>query len=127
MEPADLKPTPPDDGPIEAWLKAHATLAPLPDDGFSARVLAALPPPATPRKSRRRFALCLAGALAGFGWAWVKGVDTTGFSAGVDRLDQNIIALVIQLLDPRLGLALVITGFSLLAAHERLVRRRLGL
>ena len=61
----NTQPTPSED-PLEVLLrKDHAPLA---DDGFSARVLAALPPPA-PKSRRvpgRRTIACSLGALTGF-------------------------------------------------------------
>ena len=45
MEPTNLTPLPSDRDPLEAWLSAKAPVAPLPDEGFTARVLAALPEP----------------------------------------------------------------------------------
>ena len=44
MEPTDLNPKSSDDEQIDSWLRASSAVPPLPDDGFSARVLAALPP-----------------------------------------------------------------------------------
>ncbi|HRG55145.1 MAG TPA: hypothetical protein PLG56_03840, partial [Lacunisphaera sp.] len=70
MEPVDLKPSPPEDDPLETWLRANATATPLPDDGFTRRVLTSLPPPAKAGMSRRA-AFCLAGALAGVLLPWL--------------------------------------------------------
>ena len=63
MEPNDLKSTSSDDAALEAWLRTSASLPPLPDGGFSPRVLSALPPP-PPLISRRGW-LCMAGGLVG--------------------------------------------------------------
>lgn len=68
MEPANLTPTP-EDEQLETLLRRVEP--PLPDDGFSVRVLAALPP-VEPASSgigawlNVQTALVLAGALAGF-------------------------------------------------------------
>jgi hypothetical protein len=72
MEPAKLTPSPCPPDAVETWLRAHAAPAPLADDGFSARVLAALPPPWT-TFSWRRPLLCTAGALSGLAVAWARG------------------------------------------------------
>ena len=72
MESANLTPLPPDRDPLEAWLSAKAPVAPLPDDGFAARVLAALPPPQS-SFSWRRLLPYAAGALGGLAVAWWQG------------------------------------------------------
>jgi hypothetical protein len=64
MEPAHLNSPSPDDTQLDEWLRANATVAPLPDAGFSQRVLAALPSRQAPIAWRRAL-LCVAGALAG--------------------------------------------------------------
>lgn len=60
------------DAELEAWLKANARVAPLADDGFSDRVMAAIPT-STRARGRARFTspngrliLCSAGAILGF-------------------------------------------------------------
>src|SRR5215216_2846305 len=65
MEPTDLNSKSPDDAQIDASLRAGSAVSPLPDDGFSARVLAALPPARTRLNSSLRAWLCAAGALIG--------------------------------------------------------------
>ena len=64
MEPTDLKNDSPESVQLETWLRSEAAATPLPDDGFSRRVLAALPA-RTPRLSRQRLWFCLGGALLG--------------------------------------------------------------
>jgi len=80
MESPDLNPSPAPDDAADTWLRANHSLPPLPDAGFSRRVLAALPP-ARRRFSRTRF--CLAGlaaglvvALAGLAWGGVPSLAT---------------------------------------------------
>jgi hypothetical protein len=66
MESRDLNPH--DEARLEAWLRASARLPDLADDGFSARVLAALPAAATrrlPRGRRRALLLCTCATAAG--------------------------------------------------------------
>jgi hypothetical protein len=63
MEPANLNPSTPDDARLEALLRQDRT--PLPDDGFSQRVLALLPPRQRRRADWRRLCLYAAGAVAG--------------------------------------------------------------
>lgn len=74
MESPDLTPTPRDDAPFDAFLRAQVA-ATLPDDGFVARVLHVLPPTHAElqqaaaeqcARQRRRGWFCAGGALAGF-------------------------------------------------------------
>jgi hypothetical protein len=73
MESPDLKPTPPDDAAFDSLLRAQSGLAPLPDAGFSPRVVAALP---RPRRHRRALS-CLTGLAAGLAVA-IVGVAAGG-------------------------------------------------
>ncbi|MBI2518495.1 MAG: hypothetical protein HYV95_16570 [Opitutae bacterium] len=106
MEPDDLKSAPPDDPALDAWLRANASLPPLPDDGFSQRVLTALP--SAPRSARRLW-LCAAGALAGTGVASFKLLQAGGLPA----LAQSLHAAAGQLATPTVGLALGVSLISL--------------
>jgi hypothetical protein len=69
MEPANLTPLPTDRDPLEAWLSAKAPAAPLPDEGFTACVLAALPPPQS-SFPWHRLLLYTTGTLSGLAAAW---------------------------------------------------------
>lgn len=125
MEPTDLNPPPhPNDARIEAWLRQPATS--LPDDGFSARVVAALPPPAPARVRRSRTATCAVGAaigtviaIAGFGssdsWVlnWIP--MRTAFEP-----------LLAPLSDPVVLSALTVAGLSVLYAFRPNVSGRLA-
>lgn len=65
MEPADLNPPlSPDDQQLETWLRATSARPPLPDAGFSQRVLAALPP-STRQAKAKRLAFYAAGTVVG--------------------------------------------------------------
>lgn len=124
MESHDLKSNrPPDDAQFEGWLRSAAPLPILPDDGFSQRVLAALP------ASRRRAgisprALAIAvGALAGIGLATVTfatgaRADFTLPATGIEFSDT-----LAQLADPKLHIALGITVVSLGFVFLRDLRR----
>ena len=84
MESTDLKNELPDDAQLEAWYRAHLVIPPLRDDGFSPRVLAALPTPARRSAAQRRL-FCLVGALLGTVIALVQtigaGSRTTNLAA----------------------------------------------
>lgn len=71
MESTNLTPLPPDDE-FERFLSDRLS-RPLPDDGFTQRVLAALPPPRPPRLVSRRAILLTIGTIAGCFAAWRQG------------------------------------------------------
>ena len=112
MEPTDLKPTPPDDPQLEAWLRASATLPPLPDDGFTQRVLTALPSP-TRRPSAQRLWFCLGGALVGIAVAGLGAGHSGSLTASLPVLEESILSVLAKLSVPAFGLALGITAVSL--------------
>jgi len=112
MEPNDLNSLPPDDVQLEAWLRASTTLPPLPDDGFSQRVLTALPPPAREDSVWRRW-FCVAGALTGGGVAALGAFGSGNQTAGLADLQDTILATLAQLSVPGFGLAVGITVGSL--------------
>jgi hypothetical protein len=82
MESPDLNPSTPDDTTLDACLRGTAWLPPLPDDGFSRRVLARLPEPRRQTALRRN--LCLAATAAGLAVAVIGGLRA-GNAAGWDR------------------------------------------
>jgi hypothetical protein len=105
MEPTNLKPPSPPDDQIEAWLRTSSQLPPLPDDGFSARVVAALPA----RRQNRRAWLCVAGAVVGVVIAALGGAFSTEVFTQWQASSAEIGRL---LLDPMLFTALVIAALS---------------
>ena len=121
MEPNDLKPTPPDDAQLEAWLRASAAQPSLPDDGFTQRVLTALPPPAR-QPSARRMWFCTGGALVGIIVAALGALRSGSRPGNLPALGDTIIAVLTQLSVPAFGLALGITLLSLLFAFRDRLR-----
>lgn len=120
MEPADLKSPSPDDASFEAWYRAHATRPPVPNHGFTGRVLAALPPPRRQITSQRgRF--CLAGALIGSAIAWSGGLLE---ALGRPGLVVEQVGVWTPTASPGLGLALGLVVVSLLFVYRDLVWRR---
>jgi hypothetical protein len=120
MESNDLKPTPPDDPQLEAWLRTSAAQSPLPDDGFTQRVLAVLPPP-TRRQSAQRLWFCLGGALAGIVVAAVGAFYPGNRPVDLPAIEDTLMAALTQLSGPGFGLALGITILSLwFAFRDRL-------
>ncbi|QYM80040.1 hypothetical protein K0B96_05315 [Horticoccus luteus] len=78
MESPNLTPLPPDD-PLEQILSARLA-GDLPDDGFTPRVLAALPPPARSFHLSRRAILVGVGIAAGAFFAWQRGAVGPGLA-----------------------------------------------
>lgn len=113
MEPDDLKSPPPADDQLETWLRANAAATPLPDDGFTRRVLASLPPPARAGMPRRA-AFCLAGTVAGLVLPWLTGTRLPDVAANAVELRRLAQPALRQLADPNLILALIVTGACLL-------------
>lgn len=86
----------------------------LPDNGFSTRVLAALPAPKAPRRSRARLRFGAAGALAGIGFAYWRGGSWADATVELRPLSTATTQLVAAFTDPALLLALTVTALSLL-------------
>ncbi len=121
MEPADLNPTPPDDPALEAWLRSGTALPPLPDHGFSHRVLAALPPPPAPVSSR--VWACAVGAGAGLGvvaLAMVKGDILLPALSAPNPLAEDLAHTVATPL--ALALAVLSLWFAFRHRWQRLLR-----
>ncbi|HZP59697.1 MAG TPA: hypothetical protein VFB27_05180 [Opitutaceae bacterium] len=110
MESPDLNPF--GDDRLDALLRTPPA-APLADDGFSARVLAALPPQKKRRQSWIRICVLTTAALAGLAVAlWQK-------DGGTDLLAQSdhaVTALYDHLSDPSLLVALLATAVTLFFA-----------
>jgi len=116
MEPVNLNPPDPADHRLEELLRT-STPAPLPDAGFTHRVLAALPPArrTAPRQWLRPVILTVS-ALAGVtvvvqqGWGW-----SDLATAGTQSL-QSLSDLSFFLADPWIAVAVGITAISLIIA-----------
>lgn len=130
MEPADLKPNAPDDAPLEAWLRANAQRPALPDYGFSARVLAALPPRA-PAFAGPAAAWSLRGwscaAAALLGVLIAASVDGSSSSAleQLAGLEHVLRDATVPLADSSTRLALVVTAVSLAFVYRRELKSKL--
>jgi hypothetical protein len=119
MEPANLN-TSPEDARLEALLRRPA--APLPDDSFSTRVLAALPsarPQALPPLSSAPWLVSLGGGIVGTVFA-IAGVFLwpgvgSDLAHSIDGIARNFTVLA----DPMFLLALAITTFSLWYVFRR--------
>lgn len=122
MEPAELNP-PEDDPRLEAWLRQP--VAKLADDGFSARVIAALPPAREPRRVRGfRPLVCAIGALVGAGVARF-GLDSSTWTENWIPLETSLAPLRATLTDPASLPTLAVTAVALLYALRPDVLTRL--
>ena len=120
MESFDLNSRNPDDVQLEEWLRTDATVPPLPDGGFSSRVLRALPPsPVIARHSWARLAWGGAGALAGLAMFAAQGASGTDFYSCLLQLGGNAGSLTAAFSNPTTLLALATTGLSLWVAFRR--------
>ena len=112
-----------DDAHLEALLRRAAT--PVPDDGFSMRVLAALPPAAEPSALWSRAVFCLAGAAVGGGFAYWEGASWPGLRADFAQARTAFANVSPTLADPLFAAAVTVTLLSLLVAFRHELRDRL--
>lgn len=122
MEPSDLN-SPASDDRLESLLRQPA--APLPDDGFSARVLCALPPPPPARQAWPRRTCYLVGTLAGVIYLTTRDVDWSATSTATDQLAAMMVQIADSLSAPAVVLAFSITVLSLAVAFHAELRESL--
>jgi len=105
MEPADLSSPDPTDQKLAAFLRS-AEGQPLPDDGFSVRVLAALPPPRpAPWLSRRDW---LSGGLAaGLLLLLAPGIPLADFSTFTVQAGDSAVGLLNNLVEDPVALTVI--------------------
>jgi len=103
---------------------------PIADDGFSARVLASLPPPAPkPRVlPNRRVIACSLGALTGLAWGLVqsglpRASDLAAFSSA---FEASVIRIAAALADPWMLLLGALVLASLVFAYAREIAAKLS-
>lgn len=115
MEPAHLNSPRDEDAALAALLRAQST--DIPDDGFSARVLAALPTPATrpgPRAAARwPWLAYLGGGAAGVVVALSRAGSWPDFVSGAGQLGHAAAQATAALSEPWLAVALALTVLSL--------------
>jgi len=109
MEPANL--TPSEEARLDTLLRQAQP--PLPDDGFSRRVLAALPPRLEARSSRRRTIFVAVGALTGYIIAFPH---LNPWPSLVVLLNQFDAAIVASFSNLSLGFSLVVVVLSIFFA-----------
>lgn len=114
MEPSNLNSPGDKDSALAAMLRKHA--AAIPDDGFSARVLSALPSPS--RAVARTFHLrwpwvaYIGGGLGGTAFAISRAGSWSDFAAGLLQLTNTLNALFASLTEPWLVIALMLATLS---------------
>lgn len=117
MEPTDLNSFRDEDAALSALFREQAPA--LPDEGFSARVLAALPPPAVPSASpapeRWPWFAYFGGGLAGAGFAVSHVASSTDLGAGFSEFGRALASLAGVFAEPWLGLAFTLCAISLFA------------
>lgn len=121
MESDELKTPAPDDAQLEAWLRSSTFLPALPDDGFSSRVLAALPPPK--RRFPARVLVCLAGGAVGMAVAARPLLAAGNLLDDLPALDAALVSAFDQLANPALGVAASVTLATLAYVFWRDLRR----
>lgn len=127
MEPANLNSPSPDDQHLRTLLGQG--LPPLPDDGFTQRVLAALPPPTPKRTLSFRALLCTVAAVAGLALALRRGPSLQSLSVALERLDESLVEVALPLVGDAgrhvgagLTLALAATVLSLFYVFRESLR-----
>lgn len=124
MESPKLTPDSPDDARIEAWLRINSAAEPLADDGFSTRVLDALPPPAAESQSRRTW-LCIVGAASGAAIAAAEGSRWSDAARQLTGLATEFRAAFTSVIDPSLAVGLMFAVTALAFVYWRELRARL--
>jgi len=110
MEPASLKTPLDEDASLAAMM--HSRAPEISDDGFSARVLAALPPPRT-APARWPWVAYLGGGIAGAVFVAVRAALTRDAAS---QLANALGLILVTLADPWFELGLAIAALSLLIA-----------
>lgn len=117
MEPTDLNSPSSDDRGLEALLRRSQPV--LPADGFSARVLAALPEKtSSPAPSRLRVVTCLVGAACGVLVAFAQGASFGGLDLAWHEMRDSLVTTSLFFGDSRLVIAFAVTVASLLFAFR---------
>lgn len=117
MEPTNLNSPTPDDEKLAQFLRSTES-EPLPDDGFSARVLAALPPPRlAPLFSRRDW--LIGGAVIGALLLLAPRGLTADLMVVTNTASDSLLALLTTLLDEPAALVVIaVTGGVLLLTEQ---------
>lgn len=120
MEPSNVNDNDSESDALKAMIRAHS--APLPDDGFSQRVLAALPPARSlPRMSRRKtsrwtWVAYFGGGAMGAAFAISRVGNWAQINADVTKVAGAFVPAEQAFIEPWLTLAFALCVFSLAIA-----------
>jgi hypothetical protein len=120
MEPTGLNSSEDPDARLDELLRRPAPL--LPDNGFSPRVMAALPAPTGRGRFYLRCLVCAAGAMIGVLFVLACTPSWSDLTSSFEPMDSSIGSLIGILTDPMLALVMVVTTGSLLYAFG--IRKR---
>jgi hypothetical protein len=116
MESTDLNSPSSDDDRLRAIFREAAPA--LPDNGFSARVLTALPPRERAFMRHARVAVCGLGAVAGIVFAWSRAGSSESLQFAADRLRESLSHANGSVTDTRFLFAIAVTVLTLLYAFK---------
>jgi hypothetical protein len=117
MESPDLNSLSSDDERLQAMLLEGSP--PLADNGFSARVMRALPPETQTFAPYARVVVCVLSALLGVVFVWAQGVSLESLTLAANRISEALTPAGASLGDSRIIFALAVTVLSLLYAFHR--------
>jgi hypothetical protein len=122
MESANLNSSSPENNELETHYRALLSAAPLRDDGFSARVLAALPAAGERKFTIKRRLFCAAGLVAGVAVATTGAIGTGDLSTHLPSFGNALATAGTELLTAPVGLAFSLALFSLWFAFRDRMR-----
>jgi len=125
MEPSNLNDPLPEEDELDALLRAHASPPPLADDGFSQRVLAALPANERFTLRFKRQVVCATGLAAGTVAAAAGLIRSENLNYALGSLDNSLTQALNQLVNAPMGLALGLALLSLAFAFRSQWRLRI--
>ena len=108
--------SPDPDSRLEEWLRQSGPM--LPDEGFSARVMASLPPPAAASRPVRRWLVCSVGAVGGLLYALVRTPSWPEVTGGLARVINSLDTPMALFVDPTVAIMAFVTALSLLYAFN---------
>jgi hypothetical protein len=113
MESPYLNSPSPENDELETQLRTHLSVTTLPDNGFSERVLAALPTVENRSLKLRRQLFCAAGLIAGIVVATSTLIPSDDSSPQISSLIDALAGAGMQLFAPPVALALGAAALSL--------------